>query len=131
MKMCGPGPRPFPRPRVAADNYLVTTDPAVMRALVVDHELDIAAIVCNDLTLEGFDVHLSRTGEDALVAAILVDPDVVVIDLGLPHDRRPRRPGGLDRPDAGDVLLPASGHAHTVAEAPVRRERQGEVDAAV
>lgn len=56
----------------------------MMRALVVDHEQDFAAIVCNDLELEGFDVHLSRTGEDALVAAILVDPDVVVLDLGLP-----------------------------------------------
>lgn len=55
-----------------------------MRALVVNDEQTLAEIVGTHLDREGFAVRLARTGEEALVAALVVDPDVVVLDLALP-----------------------------------------------
>lgn len=54
------------------------------RALVVDDEAPLAEIVASYLEREHFDVTVRHTGAEALDVAREVDPDVVVLDLGLP-----------------------------------------------
>jgi len=55
-----------------------------MDILVVEDELEIANLIKLYLEKEGFAVHLSRNGEQALELAQTVQPDVVVLDLMLP-----------------------------------------------
>jgi DNA-binding response OmpR family regulator len=54
------------------------------RALVVDDEVPLAEVVASYLTREHFEVTVLHTGAAALDVARDVDPDVVVLDLGLP-----------------------------------------------
>lgn len=54
------------------------------RALVVDDEAALADVVATYLRREHFEVTVCHNGTEALVAARDVDPDVVVLDLGLP-----------------------------------------------
>jgi len=54
------------------------------KILVVDDELKIARLVRDYLTEAGFDVVLAGTGPAALAAARSDQPDLVVLDLGLP-----------------------------------------------
>nr|WP_090343171.1 response regulator transcription factor [Mycolicibacterium malmesburyense]CRL74042.1 two component transcriptional regulator [Mycolicibacterium malmesburyense] len=54
------------------------------RALVVDDEAPLAEVVASYLAREHFDVTVRHTGGEALAVAREVDPDVVVLDLGLP-----------------------------------------------
>ena len=55
-----------------------------IRALVVEDEVAMAAVVASYLEREGFEVHISHDGVDAVQQARKVDPDIVVLDLGLP-----------------------------------------------
>lgn len=57
---------------------------AAIRALVVEDEVDMARVIGSYLEREGFEVHLSHDGLDAVDRAREVDPDIVVLDLGLP-----------------------------------------------
>ena len=52
--------------------------------LVVDDERPLARLVGNYLAKDGFDVTLAFDGDQAVDLARQVDPDVVVLDLGLP-----------------------------------------------
>ena len=54
------------------------------RALVVDDEVALADVVSSYLRREYFEVTVCHTGAEALAVAREVDPDVVVLDLGLP-----------------------------------------------
>ncbi|MFD6062177.1 response regulator [Rhodococcus wratislaviensis] len=54
------------------------------RALVVDDERPLAAVVASYLEREHFEVAVAYNGADALALAREIDPDVVVLDLGLP-----------------------------------------------
>lgn len=63
---------------------MVDPTPAGYRALVVDDEVALAGVVGSYLEREQFEVSLAHTGPDALTVAREVDPDVVVLDLGLP-----------------------------------------------
>jgi DNA-binding response OmpR family regulator len=54
------------------------------RALVVDDETALAEVVASYLVREQFSAHIAHTGPDALELARKVDPDVVILDLGLP-----------------------------------------------
>ncbi|MDT2006949.1 response regulator transcription factor [Rhodococcus opacus] len=54
------------------------------RALVVDDERPLAAVVTSYLERESFEVAVAYNGNDALARAREIDPDVVVLDLGLP-----------------------------------------------
>jgi len=54
------------------------------RVLVVDDELKIARLVRDYLTEAGFDVTMASTGPGAVAAARSDQPDLVVLDLGLP-----------------------------------------------
>jgi DNA-binding response OmpR family regulator len=51
---------------------------------VVDDEQDLARLVTGYLERDGFEVHQAFDGPTALEAARAVDPDVIVLDLGLP-----------------------------------------------
>lgn len=55
-----------------------------IRALVVEDDVHMASLVGSYLEREGFEVTLSHDGLDAVQRAREVDPDVVVLDLGLP-----------------------------------------------
>ena len=54
------------------------------RALVVDDEAALADVVASYLRRDHFEVTVCHSGAEALTAAREVDPDVVVLDLGLP-----------------------------------------------
>jgi len=58
--------------------------PTGLRAMVVEDELPLAALVGSYLERDGFDVTITGDGADAVARAREVDPDVVVLDLGLP-----------------------------------------------
>ena len=55
-----------------------------LRALVVEDETELAALVGSYLERDGFEVALSYDGLQAVALAREVDPDVIVLDLGLP-----------------------------------------------
>jgi DNA-binding response OmpR family regulator len=54
------------------------------RALIVDDEAPLADVVASYLKRELFEVHLAHDGQAALTLAREVDPDVVILDIGLP-----------------------------------------------
>jgi len=56
----------------------------VSRVLVVDDEPQIRRTLAINLRARGFQVDLAASGEEALKAAADQQPDVVVLDLGLP-----------------------------------------------
>lgn len=55
------------------------------RALVVDDEETLTKLLAGYLERDGFEVHTALDGPSGLEAARAVDPDVVVLDLGLPR----------------------------------------------
>lgn len=54
------------------------------RAMVVEDEVALAGVLGSYLEREGFEVHVSYDGQAAVASAREVDPDIVVLDLGLP-----------------------------------------------
>lgn len=69
-----------------------TNEPAVpphpptgLRAMVVEDEAPLANLVATYLERDGFETTITGDGADAVPLARQVDPDVVVLDLGLPH----------------------------------------------
>lgn len=60
------------------------TNGRAYRALVVDDEVPLAQVVASYLEREHFEVGIAHNGVDALAIARQNDPDVVVLDLGLP-----------------------------------------------
>ena len=54
------------------------------RVLVVDDEVPLANVIASYLKRELFEVHLAHDGRGALRLAREVDPDVVILDIGLP-----------------------------------------------
>jgi two-component system alkaline phosphatase synthesis response regulator PhoP/OmpR family response regulator RpaB len=54
------------------------------RILVIDDDPDIVKTVTANLELDGFDVRSASSGSDGLAAAQAHDPDLVLLDLGLP-----------------------------------------------
>ncbi|HEY0951897.1 response regulator transcription factor [Nocardioides sp.] len=55
-----------------------------LRALVVEDEPELAGLVASYLQRDGFEVAVVHDGQQAVDLAREVDPDVVVLDLGLP-----------------------------------------------
>jgi DNA-binding response OmpR family regulator len=72
--MSQPTPDPGHRPEQFGGN----------RALVVDDELALAELVGSYLLRDGFEVTLAHDGRQAIERARQVDPDVMVLNLGLP-----------------------------------------------
>lgn len=63
---------------------MATDSSPARRALVVDDERALARLVGSYLERDGFEVALADDGPGGLEAARAFDPDVVVLDLGLP-----------------------------------------------
>lgn len=61
-----------------------STRSTTLRALVVEDERALADVVASYLTREGFEVEVAVEGEEAVRRARELDPDVVVLDVGLP-----------------------------------------------
>jgi two-component system KDP operon response regulator KdpE len=52
--------------------------------LIVDDEQAIRRFLRTSLNAHGYTVHEAATGEDAIIKAINVQPDLIILDLGLP-----------------------------------------------
>src|SRR5437763_9265763 len=59
--------------------------PISSRVLVVEDDTEIAGALRRSLGLEGYDVRISGDGEESLVESGTFEPDLVVLDLGLPR----------------------------------------------
>lgn len=57
----------------------------VPRVLVVDDDDVIRQLVVVNLELEGFDVYTAVDGADCLARVVEVDPQVVTLDIMMPH----------------------------------------------
>jgi DNA-binding response OmpR family regulator len=80
-------------PRIADTKYMSQSagkpvpgpaPPSGLRVLVVDDERALADLVGSYLVRDGFEVSMSHDGQQAIDQARQVDPDVMVLDLGLP-----------------------------------------------
>src|SRR5438132_5869923 len=65
-------------------NEPVSAAPSVRTALVVDDEPHVAELIADALAAEGFAVTAALDGPAALRKARASQPDVVVLDVGLP-----------------------------------------------
>lgn len=75
----GVGDPPAPGPAAG------TAKPASgLRALVVEDETSLARVLGSYLERDGFETTLTHDGLQAVLTARDVDPDVVILDLGLP-----------------------------------------------
>lgn len=63
---------------------MTATPPVRHRALVVEDEPSLRRVLVGYLNADGFEVAAAPDGESALERARALDPDVVVLDLGLP-----------------------------------------------
>lgn len=63
---------------------MTATPPVRPRALVVEDEPSLRRVLVGYLNADGFEVDAAPDGESALELARALDPDVVVLDLGLP-----------------------------------------------
>lgn len=71
-------------PATTRDAAPAQRPPTGLRAMVVEDEGPLASLVGAYLERDGFDATLTGDGRDAVALARQVDPDVVVLDLGLP-----------------------------------------------
>lgn len=60
-------------------------DPKGKRILVADDEPDILEIIGYNLRTEGYEVFTAKDGEDALVKAKSLKPDIILLDVMMPH----------------------------------------------
>ena len=72
-------------PVADGDPVVPRRPPTGLRAMVVEDEAPLAALVGTYLERDGFEVAITGDGSEAVALARQVDPDVVVLDLGLPH----------------------------------------------
>ena len=71
------------------------------RILVIEDERDIADFIRRGLIFKGYEVEVAFDGDQGLTLAHEWSPDMVLLDLMLPWDRRPRgvpTPAGGGRP---------------------------------
>ena len=60
------------------------TDPTAGPVLVIEDERPLAQIVTDYLAAAGFETVQAHTGPEGVAAARTIDPDLIVLDLGLP-----------------------------------------------
>jgi CheY-like chemotaxis protein/two-component sensor histidine kinase len=74
-------PLPVARPHPAEE----TPAPSIRKILVVDDNVDVAESFCALLTSSGYSCEVAFDGPSGLEAVKAFDPDVVLLDIGLPH----------------------------------------------
>lgn len=74
-------PHVTPLPRVS----LAAVGEALGRVLVVDDDEVIRQLIAVNLTLEGFEVATATDGQDCLEKVLDVMPDVITLDVMMPH----------------------------------------------
>ncbi len=62
-----------------------------MRVLVVDDDPAVSGALDRALRLEGYEVTVALDGPEALEEIAVRPPDAVILDIGLPDDRRAGR----------------------------------------
>jgi len=75
---------PEPTAQAAGATELPQRPPTGMRALVVEDEAALAGLIGSYFERDGFEASISHDGLQAVALAREVDPDVIVLDLGLP-----------------------------------------------
>jgi DNA-binding response OmpR family regulator len=76
--------QPAPAPHASGRSTAGPAPSPPRRILVVDDEAPLAALVQTYLERDAFEVTVAGDGPSAVAAARQADPDVVVLDLGLP-----------------------------------------------
>ena len=59
-------------------------DLGLRRAVVIEDDADIAALLESALTSQGFEVTVAMDGRSGVEQVIAIDPDLVTLDVGLP-----------------------------------------------
>lgn len=75
--------------RTRRPDVLTRADGSPVRALVVDDEAHLADLLCTTLRYEGWQVEHASSGRAAVERVAALDPDVIVLDVGLPDLRGP------------------------------------------
>ena len=70
--------------RQGANTDMTVRPQSGLRAMVVEDETSLAALLGHYLERDGFEVSVVHDGLEAVDLAREVDPDIVVLDLGLP-----------------------------------------------
>jgi len=65
-------------------NLFEPVDVQKTKVLIVDDEHTIRRFLRTTLDAHGYEVHEAATGEDAILKAINIRPDLIVLDIGLP-----------------------------------------------
>jgi two-component system KDP operon response regulator KdpE len=65
-------------------NLFEPVDVQKTKVLIVDDEHAIRRFLRTTLDAHGYEVHEAATGEDAILKAINIRPDLIVLDIGLP-----------------------------------------------
>ena len=55
-----------------------------IKVLIIDDENAIRRFLRTSLTAHGYTVYVAHTGEDGLIQAVNVSPDLIILDIGLP-----------------------------------------------
>ncbi|TKS54898.1 response regulator [Luteimonas yindakuii] len=63
----------------------IDTTRLLLRVLVADDEADVGGSLAEALRLSGAEVHLVENGGDALREFDRIEPDVAILDIGMPH----------------------------------------------
>ncbi len=70
-------------PQPAAEKSPVIRD--AVRVLLVDDNRELIDLMGKIMQLQGYDVHLRYSGQDGIAAAEALAPDVMLLDIGMPH----------------------------------------------
>src|SRR5688572_22927378 len=54
------------------------------KVLVIDDEQGVRRFLRTSLSAHGYQIAEAKTGEEGILAAINVQPDIIILDLGLP-----------------------------------------------
>jgi two-component system alkaline phosphatase synthesis response regulator PhoP len=60
-------------------------DPKGKKVLIADDEPDILEIISYNLKIEGYEVSTAKDGDDALIKAKSIKPDLIILDVMMPN----------------------------------------------
>lgn len=55
-----------------------------MKILIVDDEVDLANLLRINLEIEGFECNVAKDGQEGIEKAVLVQPDLILLDIRMP-----------------------------------------------